>query len=77
MRFSATVEAWLAGFDVRPWPGEAAQHYAKIRASLERARQTMGGMDLLIAAQAMAMAKDSVVVTTTRHVNFCALLAWP
>ena len=59
--FSATVEAWLAGFDVRPWPAEATQHYAKIRASLERAGQTVGGMDLLIAAHAMA--EDSVLVT--------------
>jgi tRNA(fMet)-specific endonuclease VapC len=61
VRFSAAVEAWLAGFDVRPWPAEATQHYARIRASLERAGQTIGGMDLLIAAHAMA--EDSVLVT--------------
>ena len=61
VRFSATVEAWLAGFEVRPWPCEATQHYAKVRASLERAGQTIGGMDLLIAAHAMA--EDSVLVT--------------
>lgn len=61
VRFSATVEAWLAGFDVRPWPVEATQYYAKIRASLERAGQTIGGMDLLIAAHAMA--EDTVLVT--------------
>ena len=59
--FSATVEAWLAGFDVRPWPGEATQHYARICASLERSGQTIGGMSLLIAAHAMA--EDSVLVT--------------
>ena len=61
VRFSAAVEAWLAGFDVRPWPAEAAQHYARIRASLERAGQTIGSMDMLIAAHAMA--EDSVLVT--------------
>ena len=61
VRFSATVEAWLAGFEVRPWPCEATRHYAKARASLERAGQTIGGMDLLIAAHAMA--EDSVLVT--------------
>ena len=61
VRFSATVEAWLAEFDVRPWPAEATRHYAKIRASLERAGQTIGGVDLLIAAHAMA--EDSVLVT--------------
>ncbi len=61
IRFSAAVEAWLAGFDVRPWPAEASRHYANIRAALERAGQPIGNMDLLIAAHAMA--EDSVVVT--------------
>ena len=61
VRFSAAVEAWLAGFDVRPWPLEATQHYANIRAALERTGQPIGGMDLLIAAHAMA--EDSVLVT--------------
>ena len=60
-RFSAAVEAWLAGFEVRPWPLEATPHYASIRAALERAGKTIGGMDLMIAAHAMA--EDSVVVT--------------
>lgn len=60
-RFSAAVEAWLAGFDVRPWPVEAAHHYARLRAALERAGQPVGGMDMLIAAHAMA--EDSVVIT--------------
>ena len=66
-RFSAAVEAWLAGFDVRPWPLEATPHYASIRAALERVGKSIGGMDLLIAAHAMA--EDSVVVTNnTREV---------
>ena len=61
VKFSAAVEAWLAGFDVRPWPTEATHHYAVIRAALERSGQPAGGMDLLIAAHAMA--EDSVLVT--------------
>ena len=61
VRFSATVKAWLAGFEVRQWPAEATEHYAKIRASLKRVGQTIGGMDLLIAAHAMD--EDSVLVT--------------
>jgi tRNA(fMet)-specific endonuclease VapC len=61
VRFSAAVEAWLAGFDVRPWPLDATQHYANIRAALERTGKPTGGMDLLIAAHAMA--EDSVLVT--------------
>ena len=61
VRFSASVEAWLAGFDVRPWPVEATRHYAEIRAALERSGKIIGGMDLLIAAHAIA--EDSVLVT--------------
>lgn len=60
-RFSAAVEAWLAGFDVRPWPVEATHHCAAMRAALERAGQPVGAMDMLIAAHAMA--EDSVIVT--------------
>ena len=60
-RFSAAVEAWLAGFEVRPWPLDATLHYASIRVALEQAGKSIGGMDLLIAAHAMA--EDSVVVT--------------
>jgi len=60
-RFSAAVEAWLAGFDVRPWPIEATRSYAGIRSDLERAGKVIGGMDLLIAAHAIA--EDSVLVT--------------
>lgn len=60
-KFSAAVEAWLAGFDVRPWPVDAAHHYAQLRAALERAGKPVGGMDMLIAAHAMA--EDSVVIT--------------
>ena len=60
-RFAAAVEAWLAGFELRPWPLEATHRYAQARAALERAGQPIGGMDLMIAAHAMA--EDSVVVT--------------
>ena len=60
-RFAAAVEAWLVGFDVRPWPLDATHHYAQIRAALERAGKPIGGMDLMIAAHAMA--EDSVLIT--------------
>ena len=60
-RFAAAVEAWLAGFDVRPWPLEATHHYAQISATLERAGKPIGGMDLMIAAHTMA--EDSVIIT--------------
>lgn len=60
-RFAAAVEAWLVGFDVRPWPLEATHCYAQARAALERSGKPIGGMDLMIAAHAMA--EDSVVIT--------------
>lgn len=60
-RFAAGVEAWLAGFAVQPWPVAATQHYAQVRAALERSGQPIGAMDLMIAAHAMA--EDSVLVT--------------
>lgn len=61
VRFSAAVEAWVNGFEVRPWPTEASSSYAHIRAALERSGKSIGGMDLLIAAHAMA--EDTVLVT--------------
>ena len=60
-RFQAAVEAWLTGFEVRPWPVEATHHYANLRAALERSGKPIGGMDLMIAAHALA--EDSVVMT--------------
>ena len=60
-RFQSAVEAWLAGFDVRPWPLSATHQYAQIRAALERAGKPIGGMDLMIAAHALA--EDSVLIT--------------
>lgn len=60
-RFQAAVEAWLTGFDVQALPLEATHHYAQIRSALERAGKPIGGMDLMIAAHALA--QDSVVIT--------------
>lgn len=60
-RLTSAVEAWLAGFDVLPWPVDATHHYAQLRAALENAGQPIGNMDLMIAAHAMA--EDSVVIT--------------
>ena len=77
-RFAATIEAWLAGFDVRPWPVEAARCYADVRATLERQGLPIGNMDLLIAAHALA--ENSVVVTNNagefRRVPRLAVEEW-
>ena len=60
-RFQSAVEAWLAGFDVKPWPLAATQYYAQIRTALERVGKPIGGMDLMIASHALA--EESVVIT--------------
>lgn len=60
-RFSAAVEAWLAGFELHAWPLEATHHYAQIRAALERGGKIVGAMDMLIAAHVIA--EDSVLIT--------------
>ena len=60
-RLQAAVEAWLAGFDLKPWPVEATLQYASMRLQLERAGTPIGGMDLMIAAHALA--EDSVLIT--------------
>lgn len=60
-RFAAAVEAWLAGFDIQPWPLPATHEYARIRAALEQVGKPVGGMDLMIAAHALA--EDSVLIT--------------
>jgi hypothetical protein len=34
-KFAATIAAWLAGFEVRPWSVEATYHYTEARTALE------------------------------------------
>ena len=55
------VERFAARLDVLPFDEAAADHAADIRAALERSGKIIGGMDLLIAAHAIA--EDSVLVT--------------
>lgn len=60
-RFSAAVETWLDGFEIRPWPIEATHHYAQIRSELEKIGRPIGGMDLMIAAHAQS--EKSILIT--------------
>jgi len=60
----AAVEEFLLRAEVLPWTSEAAQHYAQIRAALERAGEPMGNLDMMIAAQALAA--QAVLVTHDR-----------
>jgi len=58
------VEEFLLRVEVLPWTSAAAQHYARIRATLEREGEPMGNLDMMIAAQALAA--DAVLVTHDR-----------
>lgn len=69
-RFSASVEAWLDGFEVRPWPVEATHHYAQIRFELEKMGRPIGGMDLMIAAHAQS--EQSTLITNNSQ-EFCRI----
>ena len=62
-RFRGAVEAWLAGFELLPWPLVASHHYARLRAALEVRGTPVGNLDLMIAAHALA--EDSVVITNS------------
>ena len=53
-RISAAVEYFLGLVEIVPWGGEAARHYAAVRATLEDAGTPIGSMDMLIAASALA-----------------------
>jgi len=57
------VEEFLLRVEVLPWNSETAQHYAHIRAALEKEGEPMGNLDLMIASQAVAA--EAVLVTVT------------
>ena len=61
----SVVEEFLLRVEILPWNSEAAHHYARIRASLEREGEPMGNLDLMIAVQAVAA---DVVLVTHDHV---------
>ena len=54
-RNAAALEAFLLPLEILPFDLDAALAYGRIRAGLERLGQPIGGMDMLIAAQALAL----------------------
>jgi tRNA(fMet)-specific endonuclease VapC len=63
-RLSNQVEAVLGAMDVLPFEAPADAAYGMIRARLEKAGRPIGGNDLLIAAQAIAL--GYILVTDNR-----------
>ena len=60
-RLAAQLDAVLGGLEVLPFEAPADAAYGQIRSRLEQAGTPIGGNDLIIAAQAMAL--DHTIVT--------------
>jgi tRNA(fMet)-specific endonuclease VapC len=48
------VEEFLLRVSILPWDSEAAREYGHLRADLERLGQTIGNLDMMIGAHALA-----------------------
>jgi tRNA(fMet)-specific endonuclease VapC len=58
------VEEFLRRIEVLAWDSAAARHYARLRAALEEHGEPMGNLDLMIAAQALAV--GTILVSNDR-----------
>lgn len=64
-RLDAQLEAVLGAMDILPLESPCDRHYANLRWTLEREGTPIGGNDLLIAAQALAL--GLILVTHNRR----------
>ena len=62
----ATIEHWLALFEIAAWDDDAARAYARIRTTVEAKGRPIGNLDLLIAAHALSR-EATLVTNNTRH----------
>jgi tRNA(fMet)-specific endonuclease VapC len=63
-RLRIGVEEFLLRTEILPWNSEAAKRYADLRATLERTGASLGNLDMLIAAHALAI--RAVLVSNDR-----------
>ena len=63
-RLGTIVDEFLLRVTIHPWDSEAARHYGRLRAALEREGQPMGNLDMMIGAHALAL--GVVLVTNDR-----------
>ena len=54
-RLQLAVEEFLLRVEIVPWDSAAAMQYAKVRSALEGSGTPMGNLDMMIAAQALAI----------------------
>ncbi len=69
------LRQFLAHVSVLPWEEEAAEHYAGIRAHIERRGMPIGHMDLMIAAHARSVGA-TLVTHNTREFQRVPDLRW-
>jgi len=63
-RLAMVVEEFLLRVEVLVWDSAAARHYARLRAALKRHGEPMGNLDLMIAAQSLAV--GAILVSNDR-----------
>jgi tRNA(fMet)-specific endonuclease VapC len=63
-RLRLAVDEFLLRLEILPWDSRCAEHYAEIRADLEKQGKPMGNLDMMIAAQALAA--EAVLITHDR-----------
>ncbi len=61
LRLHAMIEDFFLRVAILPWDSDAARQYGLLRAALEREGQSMGNLDAMIAAHALAV--NAVLVT--------------
>ncbi len=64
-KLSQQVDAILSAIEILPYQAPADTHYAKLRASLEKAGTPIGPNDMLIAAHALSL--DLTLVTANER----------
>ncbi len=60
----ALMDGFLAGIQVLPWGRKEADTYGRVRAELEKNGLSLGNMDMMIAAHAIAV--GSILVTNDK-----------
>jgi tRNA(fMet)-specific endonuclease VapC len=58
------IDEFLLRVEILPWDSAAARHYALLRSTLEDRGEPMGNLDMMIAAQALAI--EATLVTSDR-----------
>ena len=70
---SRVVHGFLDRITVMPWDTAAADHFARLRASLERGGTPIGVMDTMIAGHALTL-KATLVTNNLKHFQKVAAL---